>query len=40
LEFALATSAYAIRDIAGDLENEEKIVFIERLMQEGLVVRK
>ncbi len=40
LDFALKTKAYAIRDIVGDLEDQEKIVFIERLMQEGLIVRK
>jgi hypothetical protein len=40
LEFALATPAYAIRDITGDLEDSERLVFIERLMLEGLVVRK
>jgi len=40
LGFALSTPAFAIRDITGGLEDDEKIVFIERLMQEGLVVRK
>jgi hypothetical protein len=40
LKFALNTPSYAIREITGDLEDEEKIVFIERLMQEGLVVRQ
>jgi hypothetical protein len=40
LDFALNRTAYAIRDIAGELEDDEKIVFVERLMQEGLVVRK
>jgi hypothetical protein len=40
LDFALNTPAYAIRDIAGELQDEERIVFAERLMQEGLVVRK
>jgi hypothetical protein len=40
LEFALRTPAFAIRELPGDLEDEERIVFIERLMQEGLVVRK
>jgi bifunctional lysine-specific demethylase and histidyl-hydroxylase MINA len=40
LDFALNTPAYAIREIAGEVEDEERIVFIERLMQEGLVVRK
>jgi ribosomal protein L16 Arg81 hydroxylase len=40
LEFALTASSYAIRDLPGDLEDEERLVFIERLIQEGLVVRK
>jgi ribosomal protein L16 Arg81 hydroxylase len=40
LDFALNTASYAIREITGDLEDSERIVFIERLMQEGLVVRK
>jgi hypothetical protein len=38
LEYALRTPDYAIRDIAGDLEPGEKVVFVERLLQEGLVV--
>jgi hypothetical protein len=40
LDFALKTPRYTIGDIAGELEDEEKVVFVERLMQEGLVVRK
>jgi ribosomal protein L16 Arg81 hydroxylase len=40
LKFALKTPAFAIRDLPGDLHDEERIVFIERLMQEGLIVRK
>src|SRR3954454_20727817 len=40
LDFALNTKAYAIRDVVGDLEDGEKIVFVERLIEEGLVVRK
>jgi hypothetical protein len=40
LDFALNTPAFAIRDIPGELEDEERVVFIERLMIEGLVVRK
>jgi len=40
LEFALRTPAFAVRDVPGDLEDEEKIAFIERLIAEGLVVRK
>jgi hypothetical protein len=39
LDFALTRASYTIRDIAGELEDEEKLVFIERLMQEGLVIR-
>jgi len=40
LEFALNTPAYAVRELKGDLEDEERIVFIERLLEEGMVVRK
>jgi ribosomal protein L16 Arg81 hydroxylase len=40
LDFALKTPRYSIGDIAGDIEEEEKIVFIERLIQEGLIVRR
>ena len=40
LEFALNKPVYAIRDLPGDLEDEERIVFIERLMQEAVVLRK
>jgi ribosomal protein L16 Arg81 hydroxylase len=40
LDFALTTPSFVIRDIPGELEGEERIVFIERLMIEGLVVRK
>ena len=40
LNFALTTSSFAIRNLPGELEDGERIVFIERLMQEGLVVRK
>jgi ribosomal protein L16 Arg81 hydroxylase len=40
LEFALNTPAFAVREIKGDLEDEERIVFIERLLEEGMVVRK
>ena len=39
LEFALQESAYAIREIPGDLQDEERVVFTERLLEEGLVVR-
>jgi ribosomal protein L16 Arg81 hydroxylase len=40
LEFALNNPAYAIREIPGDLQDQERVVFAERLLQEGLVVRK
>jgi hypothetical protein len=39
LDFALNTSVYAVREIVGELENEERIVLVERLIAEGLVLR-
>jgi len=39
LSFSLETPAYRVRDLPGELQDEERIVFIERLMREGLVVR-
>jgi ribosomal protein L16 Arg81 hydroxylase len=40
LEFALKTPVYPVREIIGALEGDEKRAFVERLMQEGLVIRK
>jgi hypothetical protein len=40
LEFALNRPAFVIREIPGDLEDEERIAFAERLLEEGLLVRK
>jgi ribosomal protein L16 Arg81 hydroxylase len=40
LDFALKTKSYLVGELAGELEAEERPVFIERLMQEGLIVRK
>lgn len=40
LHFALTTPNFMIRDLPGDLEDEEKTVFIERLILEALVIRK
>jgi hypothetical protein len=40
LDFALKTPRFAIRDLPGDLEDEERLAFAERVMQEGLIVRK
>ncbi|HYJ36642.1 MAG TPA: hypothetical protein VEV64_10820, partial [Rhizomicrobium sp.] len=39
LGFALETPSFAVRDLPGDLEDQEKLIFIERLMQEAVVVR-
>jgi ribosomal protein L16 Arg81 hydroxylase len=40
LEFALNTPAYAVREVKGDLADEERMAFVERLLEEGLVIRK
>jgi ribosomal protein L16 Arg81 hydroxylase len=40
LEFALHQPAFVIGDLPGELQDEEKVVFVERLLEEGLVVRK
>jgi ribosomal protein L16 Arg81 hydroxylase len=40
LDFALNTPDFAIADLPGELEDEEKIVVAQRLMQEALIVRK
>jgi hypothetical protein len=40
LKFALQTPEFAIRELPGDLEDEERIAFIERLILEGLLIRK
>jgi hypothetical protein len=40
LEFALNRPAFVIRDIPGELQDEERIAFAERLLEEGLMVRK
>jgi len=40
LEFALNRPAYAVREIKGDLADDERVVFVERLLEEGLLVRK
>ena len=39
LEYALSIHSFRIRDLPGEIEDEERVVFIERLIQEGLVVR-
>lgn len=38
LKRALAGPAFNIRDLPGDLEDEERLVFVERLVQEALVI--
>jgi hypothetical protein len=40
LDFALKTPRYAVRDLPGELEDEERLAFAERVMQEGLIIRK
>ncbi len=40
LDFALNTTEYSVSDIAGDLEDSEKVFVVNRLMQEGLLVRR
>jgi ribosomal protein L16 Arg81 hydroxylase len=40
LDFALNQESYPVRDLPGAIEDEEKVLFIERLLQEGLVVRQ
>jgi ribosomal protein L16 Arg81 hydroxylase len=40
LDYALETPAFAVRDIPGDLSDDEKVVFVERLMQEGIIELK
>ena len=40
LEFALNTPTYAVREIKGDIQDEERVAVAELLIQEGLVVRK
>jgi len=39
LSYALEKPSFVIRDLPGDIEDEERLVFIERLMQEALVIR-
>jgi ribosomal protein L16 Arg81 hydroxylase len=40
LDFALHQLEFVISDIPGELQDEEKLVFVERLLEEGLLVRK
>jgi len=39
LEFAMNKPAFKVRDLPGELEDVEKVVFVERMMQEGILVR-
>jgi len=40
LTFALSTASFSLSQLPGDLAEVEKIAFVERLIQEGLLVRK
>jgi ribosomal protein L16 Arg81 hydroxylase len=39
LVFAMNTPSFAVGDLPGEIDEEEKIAFAERLLQEGLVTR-
>ena len=39
LAYALDTPSFPIAALPGALEDEERIVFVERLLEEGLLVR-
>jgi ribosomal protein L16 Arg81 hydroxylase len=39
LNFSLKTPSFVVRDLPGELKDDERVAFIERLIQEGLVVR-
>jgi ribosomal protein L16 Arg81 hydroxylase len=39
LKFALGKPSFVVRELPGDIEDDERLVFVERLMQEALVVR-
>jgi ribosomal protein L16 Arg81 hydroxylase len=39
LDFSLKTRAFAVREVPGALQDEERVAFVERLMQEGVLVR-
>ena len=40
LDFALSKRSYAVREIPGDFDDEDKVRIAERLREEGLIVRK
>jgi len=39
VKFALDQARFSIRDIPGDIEDEERLALVERLIQEGVVIR-
>jgi hypothetical protein len=39
VRFCLETPGYRVAEVPGDLAGSEKILLVERLVQEGLVVR-
>lgn len=40
LRYCLSTKAFKVKSIPGDLADSERVAVVERLMQEGLLVRK
>lgn len=40
VEFALRHPVFAVRDVPGDLIDDERLAFVERMLEEGLVVRR
>jgi hypothetical protein len=40
LDFSLKNSAFAIHDLPGELDDEERLLLIGRLIQEGVIVRR
>jgi len=40
LKFCLGVPSFLVRELPGDIEDEERAVFVERLVQEAILVRK
>jgi ribosomal protein L16 Arg81 hydroxylase len=40
LDYSLKMPSFTIRELPGDLQEEEKVAFVARLIEEGLVVRR
>jgi ribosomal protein L16 Arg81 hydroxylase len=40
LKFSLSEPSFQVRELPGDVEDEERVLFVERLVQEAVLVRK